>query len=221
MELLEIDDPDLINCDLAVSEFIEHKQWNIPKLRAYINIPDILHKIIGIPIPVISTKDSFCWSLSSTGRFTTTTWLAQEQSQAAPLWSFKWIWQIDTMPKIQIFLWQMCHNTLPVKSTLLRRGCQIDPQCPLCQDDVESSDHLFSKCSQTTKVWDLAKAHQWIPLQVDTLQASDWLPAFELLNHSCNKQTLQRVSFLVWRIWKMRNAIFFQRDLFQPLKCLE
>jgi len=114
----------------------------------------------------------------------------------------------------------MCHNALPVRGTLLRRGCQIDSQCLLCQDDIESSDHLFSKCSQTTKVWDLAKIHKWIPLQSDKLQASDWLSSFETLNRSCNKKILQRISFLVWSIWKMRNATIFQRDLFQPLKCL-
>jgi len=106
------------------------------------------------------------------GTFTTrsVTWLALEPSKEEPPWSFKWIWNIDTMPKIKIFLWQMCHNALPVRGTLLRRGCRVDPLCPLCLRDIESSDHLFSKCSLTRRVWDLAKAHKWIPIQLDSFQ---------------------------------------------------
>ena len=96
----------------------------------------------------------------------------------------------------------------------------IDPQCPLCLNDIESFDHLFSKCFQTRKVWDLAKLYKWIPLQSDTFQASNWLFSFETFNRSYNRKTLQRISFLLWSIWKMRNATIFQQDLFQPLKCL-
>jgi len=116
MDLLEVEDQDMVNFDLKVSDFIENKQWNIYKLRLYLNNQDIVHKVIGIPIPLTTIKDSFCWGLSSTGRFTTksATWLAIKRFKEEPPWSFKWIWQIETMPKIKIFLWQMCHNALPV-----------------------------------------------------------------------------------------------------------
>ena len=70
------------------------------------------------------------------------------------------------------------------------------------------------------KSLDLAKLHKWIPLQADTFQASDWLFSFETFNHSCHRKTLQRISFLLWSIWKMRNATIFQQDFLQPLKCL-
>jgi len=60
-----------------------------------------------------------------------------------PHWQFKWIWKIDTMPKIQVFLWQMCLNALPIRGTFFRRMGHIDPTCPLCNDDIETIDHLF------------------------------------------------------------------------------
>ena len=91
------------------------------------------------------------------------TWLASDQIQEPTLWQFRWIWRIDTMPKIKIFLWQMCHNALPIRGTLLRRGCRIDPQCPLCLTDIETANHLFDECLQTKEVWDLARHHNWIP----------------------------------------------------------
>ena len=61
MDLLEIEDQDMMNFDLKVSDFIQHKQWNIQRLRLFINNQDIVHKIIGIPIPVTEIKDSFYW----------------------------------------------------------------------------------------------------------------------------------------------------------------
>ena len=107
------------------------------------------------------------------------TWLALDQLKEEPPWPFKRIWKIDTMPKIEIFLWKMCHNALPVRGILLRRGCRIDPQCPLCLNDIEMSDHLFGECPQTNIVWDLAKLHNWIPLQTSTNQSTEWLSTFE------------------------------------------
>ena len=161
LELLNIEDHDTIDRDLKLSEFIEDKNWNTHKLSQYIRNQDIVHKIIGIPIPISDTKDFFCWGLSSTGGFMTklATWLALDPPQEAAQWPYKWIWKIDTMPKIKIFLWQRCHNARPIRETLLRRGCHIEPQCPLCQNEIETSDHMFGDCSQTNKVWDLAKLH--------------------------------------------------------------
>ena len=67
------------------------------------------------------------------------------------------------MPKIKIFLWQMCQNTLSVRGTLFRRLGRIDPQCPLCMDEIETIEHLFGGCPATNIVWDLAIHHNWLP----------------------------------------------------------
>ena len=130
----------------------------------------IIQKIIGVGLPIIDTDDSFCWGLNSSGYFTTksATWLAPgNRVSEQPPWQHKWIWSINTMPKIKVFfLWQLCHSTLLVRGTLLRRGCNIDPWCPLCEDEVESIDHLFWGCQSTSRVWELAVQHQWLPCQV-------------------------------------------------------
>jgi len=60
----------------------------------------------------------------------------------------------------------MCNKTLPDKGTLLRQGCRIEPQCPLCLDDIETTDHLFGGCPSTCPVWELTVQHKWIPQQV-------------------------------------------------------
>jgi len=91
--------------------------------------------------------DSFCWGLNSSGSFSTksATWLPHDSCPyERPTWQYKWIWNIDTMPKVKVFMLQMCYSALPVKGTLLRRGCNIDPRCPLCTNDIETIDHLLA-----------------------------------------------------------------------------
>jgi len=69
------------------------------------------------------------------------------------------------MPEIKIFFWQICHQAIPVRGTLLKRGLSIGAGCRVCLSDIESIDHLFSKCQLGKKVWELADKHQWFPKQ--------------------------------------------------------
>ena len=131
--------------------------------------------------------------MSSTRTFSTksATWLTHDQQiMESPQWFFKWIWKIDTMPKIKIFLWQMCHNALPVGGALFRKEGRIDPQCPLCLNEIETTEHLFKVCPTTYSVWELAIHYKWIPQQVQLNHTQNWLQTFGTLKNMCYK-TLQ------------------------------
>jgi len=51
------------------------------------------------------------------------------------------------MSKIKTFLWQLCHKTLLVTGNM-------NPACPICLDDIESTDHLIKDCHMAKKVWE-------------------------------------------------------------------
>ena len=122
--------------------------------------------------------------------------------------------------KIKIFLWQMCHNALPVRTTLATRGCQVDPQCPLCMTDSETIGHLLRTCPMTTLVWNDARQHQWLSCLPPTTHTQEWLAEFLNFPQVYNKQMLQRITFLLWCIWKARNATVFKNEVFHQLRCL-
>ena len=216
LNLLKIDTQDLPDSNIKVSAFIENNSWNIPKLSQQIRDQDIVRRITGIPLPISHIKDSFHWGLSSTGCFTTklAIWSSLALIPEDDQWPYKWIWKVDTMPKIKIFLCQMCHNALPVRGTLVRRGCQLDPHYPLCLNEIETFDHLFSTCSHTNLVWEVARLHNWIRTQTILNQSVDWLSNLHVLNMNCQKKTLHRISFSLWSIWKMRNAVIFHQVRF-------
>ena len=123
------------------------------------------------------------------------------------------------MPKIKIFLWQLCHNSLPSRGTLLRRGLQLDPTCPACLSDLEDTDHIFLHCPMVRQIWDLATEHQWLPrmpFPSSTTTVRDHL-------HDLASQKfphLSRVVLLLWSIWKSRNALVFKHDTPKPMGTL-
>jgi len=134
-------------------------------------------------------------------------------------WTNKWIWQIDTLPKIQIFLWQMFHHALP--GTLFRRGVNLNHSFPLCVEDIETMDHLFKDCCDTKRAWEFAVKHRWI----DTVSVADRGQDLPTHPHRIKTQhsmhnVIQKISFLLWSIWKCRNKVVFSNEVFNPLACL-
>ena len=166
VEILGKDSSMLSDPDCTVSDY-SRENLDHTKLQIVLNNNPITHKILGIPIPIIKQEDTYCWGLTDLGTFSTrfATWATHKSFGYKDVaWSFKWIWQLNIMPKIKIFLWQMLHNALPVRGVLVRRGLNIDPACPLCMNDIESNDHLFWECPYIKEVWRLAQQHKWLLL---------------------------------------------------------
>ena len=178
---------------------------------------------MGVPLPVSDIQDSLIWSCTSSGKFSmqSATWLAHGiHPSSASLWPYAWIWKLDTMPKILVFIWQLCRNALPVRLLLQSRGVDLDPLCPLCGQSNESMQHLFLACPNTLRVWDAAEDHNWIPRGF--LWGTHAEIAGLLLTWQQHPLQLirQRISFLLWSIWKARNNVVFNHEAFHPITCL-
>ena len=80
-------------------------------------------------------------------------------------------------------------------------------------------DHLFLECRGVARVSDLAAQHRWIPPQLLQQFSHDWLHSFGKFNKFCKVRELQKLSFLLWSVWKARNAVVFKNESFNPLRC--
>jgi len=114
---------DVIPCpDAKVSDFITtDKRWDIDRLQHVISDHNMINRIIDVPLPISDIQDSLSWGCTTSGEFSmqSATWLAHgiHPSTARP-WPHAWIWKLDTMLKILIFIWQPCHEALPVRLLL-------------------------------------------------------------------------------------------------------
>jgi len=148
--LHQVTDHSHIDTSLKVSDFISPtKEWDIAKLQSVVD-PLHLSLILATPLPTHPFPDSVCWGLSGNGNFSTKTATSAAHELDfvnKPGWKYNWIWKLDIMPKLKIFLWQLCHSSLPTRGTLSKRGLNLDPLCPFCHSKVEDSNHLFLGCA--------------------------------------------------------------------------
>ena len=123
------------------------------------------------------------------------------------------------MPKIRIFLWQLCHNALPTRANLLRKGIYVDPICPAGLLEIENIDHLSVGCHMVKKTWDLAVSHNWLTSQPFPQSLPSVRKGLHNL-YTSRTSSLTRVAILLWSIWKSRNAMVFDNDVSKSMGSL-
>nr|GEU34211.1 RNA-directed DNA polymerase, eukaryota, reverse transcriptase zinc-binding domain protein [Tanacetum cinerariifolium] len=64
-----------------------------------------------------------------------------------------------TLPiKINIHSWRLRKDRLPTRSNLDARGIDLDSlRCPVCNDGIESTPHLFVWCTVAAEIWCMIK----------------------------------------------------------------
>ena len=66
---------------------------------------------------------------------------------------FGWIWKLNALPRIKMFLWLCAHGSIGVKACLMRRGVVEEESCPICQGTSESILHALRDCHKIKEVW--------------------------------------------------------------------
>lgn len=101
---------------------------------------------------------------------------------------------------------------------LNNRGLSVDTTCQACGLEGESTNHSLFLCPVSRQVWALS----YFPFPADGFQnGSVFSNMFHLLENKDNKDwpPLLRKSFpwIIWRIWKNRNALIFDGISFSAL----
>lgn len=109
---------------------------------------DIKAEIQAIATPILTRgTDKIAWSPSPKGTFDLKSayCFAIDPSKSDSFPS-KWIWKLNTLPRIQAFVWKFMHNSIGVKECLVGRGMNQNPTCPLCLMESESISHALCDC---------------------------------------------------------------------------
>ncbi|XP_039046292.1 uncharacterized protein LOC120186432 [Hibiscus syriacus] len=129
-------------------------------------------------------------------------------SEATFEWN-KWVWNGLAPPRVETFLWQLCHGKVAVREELKKRGIPVeDGLCPLCHLHEESVGHLFFSCvvvgelwTKFLRLWEISTALSQDPISI----LGSW--SF-LRKNSCIWKFIPRV--VLWSIWKVRNLVVFE-----------
>jgi ribonuclease HI len=125
------------------------------------------------------------------------------------------IWQSKSIPKIDLFIWTLAHNSIQTGENLKRRGWEGPYRCPFCLHAEETTDHLLLNCEYSKEVWKLATGTQSaISLPPDTrslLHQWDSYYPFKTKKRS-QAFALWKVlpKFILWNLWLERNNRIFR-----------
>ncbi|XP_071713253.1 uncharacterized protein [Rutidosis leptorrhynchoides] len=160
------------------------------------------------------TSGGCFWLLAANGRFTTKKMnaiilekvLAHEKSQPESL-------KNSLVPKkVEVFIWRARRKRLPSLLELDRRGVDLHSvRCPMCDDDVETIDHVLIFCKIAYDVW--TRIYKWWGHG-----AYSRLSIIETFEGSLNRNTSE-LGAKIWQavewssgyiLWKYRNMKIFK-----------
>ncbi|KAE8729391.1 Serine/threonine-protein phosphatase BSL2-like protein [Hibiscus syriacus] len=101
-------------------------------------------------------EDWYAWKGNGDGVFSVYSCirLISSLSESDASWS-ELVWRGLVPSKVEVFLWQIIHQKLPVKTVLLSRGVKgiENSKCTICGLEPESVNHLFFSCKQVWEIW--------------------------------------------------------------------
>ncbi|KAL0813181.1 hypothetical protein Bca101_069624 [Brassica carinata] len=214
--------PAITNQDLRVSDLLlPSSAWDLEAIRQH--LPQYEDLILQIIPSSFQMKDELVWLYDKTGTYTSKSGYANArlETHGPPTNEFLWkkcIWNVNTAPKLQHFLWRAKSGALPVGSMLQSRGMQMNPRCKRC-GTLETPLHLLLTCPFAVQVWQeipaLFKPH------VDSISSIS-----ELLTSNTKMVNLPPTGlastplypWVYWHLWKNRNLFIFENKVWSALE---
>lgn len=126
---------------------------------------------------------------------------------------WKFIWNAKTIPKVDMFLWTLGHNSIQTGENLQKKGWAGPFRCPLCLQATETSNHLLLTCAFSKEVWTMTVGlHFTLPQDIHSLLL-DWptLSPFSQPKRSEATRLWQALPrFILWGLWLERNSRIFR-----------
>lgn len=210
-----------VNKDMLVAELINDGTWNLEPIRGVISQADA-DNIAKIHILNGCTTDTLIWKGSKNGDYSVKLAYRKDGHQAdaksldkastsffldAAVW--KKIWSLKTIPRVRSFLWQILNKTLASNEALFKRKCSASPLCPICEQHMETLEHLFLLCSWSRRSWFLTP----MGLQISDYairSIEEWIVDF-LSSQTPNAEfVMLYVANHLWSIWKTRCKWIFE-----------
>ncbi|GKV26571.1 hypothetical protein SLEP1_g35849 [Rubroshorea leprosula] len=143
------------DCSLLVFDCFSQGQI-IDRAISYDLPPSIVQAIKAIPLSSFDSGfDQFAWKSSANGSFSSSSaYCLAKKTSLGPDQDWSWIWKVHTLPKIQYFIWLLCHNRIKTLGYLNSIGITNFSNCPLCSLNTETAAHLVRDCPISCAIWD-------------------------------------------------------------------
>ncbi|PWA80208.1 RNA-directed DNA polymerase, eukaryota [Artemisia annua] len=157
-------------------------------------------------------RDKWSWLGDKKGNFSVRSVrkMMYDAADYSSLYVLKWCKWIPA--KCNVFMWQAVMSKIPTADALIRRNMAgVEGMCSVCEEGLESVEHLFTSCSVALMVWNLIC--KWTHVQ--RFFAFSFKDLIEMHDHvglkGKAKVVFQGIIFIsCWAIWRARNKLKFE-----------
>jgi hypothetical protein len=124
----------------------------------------------------------------------------------------KLIWKTSTPPRVKFFFWLVMHGRCWTADRRFKHGLQDSNTCIICDQEVETMDHILLGCSFSRELWDswVRKLHLQDYIVVRRGKAFEWWMHSRKMIPRPTRRGFDSLFFLIgWLLWKERNARTF------------
>ncbi|GJU30387.1 RNA-directed DNA polymerase, eukaryota [Tanacetum coccineum] len=169
------------------------------------------------PLELSSNCDFFYCSMANDGMFSVSSTRHIIDTRLLPVLDRPTQWDNCIPRKVNIFMWRFMLDRLPRRLNISSRGIDIPSiGCPLCNANVESSNHIFFDCDNAKFIWNLVR--NWCDLLFPACALfNQWKFWFDSWQVSKERKRGLYVIFAatLWWLWRFLNNIIFGHH---PLK---
>lgn len=133
---------------------IDGNGWDMDMIDSIFNNRDA-ELIKRVPIPMMDRQESWSWLLEDKGTFTVKSsyrWLQGDLEDGYHVF-WKKLWNLKLPGKVAQFLWRVCKNCFPTAAALSVKQVVQTVQCPWCQYERETDNHVLFTCDFAKTVW--------------------------------------------------------------------
>src|SRR6266487_3346185 len=195
---------------LSVKDLLHgnYKAWNIAKVRNLFS-EDVVERILETPLVSSVCEDKVvceeerngCYSVKSGYKLAMCYIIGSDKYHVAGNWNG--IWKAQAPHKARRLLWRLCRGCLPTRYRLLARRVECNPNCPVCDEEIEDELHIFFRCAVARDSWSAAGLSS--VLHNATYQQTNAMDRIFAICSNESSDTVGRVAMLLWCIWQNRN----------------
>lgn len=130
------------------------------------------------------------------------------------------VWGLNMVPKVKHFIWKVLHGALATTEALFKRKCSRTPLCRVCNEDVESLEHLLFFCPWVTACW-FGCPLNLIFDQRFVGSALRWSELMLGRNGGLSDDGKALLVAMCWEIWKSRCDFVFNGTKVDPQKTVD
>ena len=141
----------------TVEEALTDRAWvldirgimTVEVMVEFLNLWDLLYDFQLQP----EVEDAHIWRLSSSGQYSAKSAYEGFFIGSTLFGPYERIWKSWAPPKCCFFMWLVTHDRCWMVDRLARRGLPHPAQCPLCDQEEETINHLLVSCVFARQFW--------------------------------------------------------------------